>query len=101
MLLERALRQVGAVQLFDRRRDLGPRAREVALPLGDIELVVRLEGWILEHLPQDPRRRPVPRRVDDLLIRNRDAEAAIGALEQPLLDDLGGQLPLELLPVLP
>ncbi len=68
VLLELALRQIGAVQLLDLRRELGPRAREIALPLGDIELAVRLEGRILHHLLQDLRRRPAPRRLDDLLI---------------------------------
>src|SRR5207244_8665629 len=61
---------------------------------------VRLEGRVLEHLLHDVGRRRAAGGLDDLVVRDRDAEAAVRPLEQDLLDELVGnailQLPLVL-----
>src|SRR5439155_24369662 len=57
VLFQLTLRQVVAVQLLDLRGELRAGARDVALPLGDVELTARLEGRVLEHLLHDLVRR--------------------------------------------
>src|SRR5204862_6340923 len=101
VLLQLALRQVLAVQLFDLRRELRTGARDVALPLGDVELTVGLESGVLEHLLHDLGRRRGARGLDDLVVRDRDTEAAVRPVEQDLLDELVGNPILQLPLVLP
>ncbi len=100
VLFQFALRQIVAVQLLDLRGELRAGTRDVALPLGDVELTVGLERRVLEHLLHDLGRRRAACGLDDLVVRDRDAEAAIRPLEQDLLDELVGnpilQLPLVL-----
>ena len=100
VLFQLALRQVLAIQLLDLRRELRAGARDVPLPLGDVELTVRLESRVLEHLLHDLGRRRAACGLDDFVVRDRDAEAAVRPVEQDLLDELVGnailQLPLVL-----
>src|SRR5256714_1389537 len=100
VLLQLALGQVVAVQLLDLAGELGAGTRQVALPLGDVELTVGLKRGLLQHLLQDLRGRPTARRPDDLFVRDRDAETAGGALEQDVVNELIGDLGLDLLLVL-
>src|SRR5213596_698564 len=68
VLFQLALRQVLTVQLLDLSRELRAGARDVALPLGDVELTVGLEGRVLEHLLQDLRRGRAACGLDDLVV---------------------------------
>src|SRR6184192_2233893 len=73
------------------------RNSSLALPLRDVELTVRLKGRVFHDLPQDLRRRTAPRHLADLVVRHLDAEPAVFALEQNPLDELVGDLVLQLL----
>ena len=97
VLLQLALREVFAVQRLDLGPELLARAAQVALPLRDVELTVRLKGRVFHDLPQDLRRRTAPRHLADLVVRHLDAEPAVFALEQNPLDELVGDLVLQLL----
>src|SRR6266480_1645313 len=97
VLLQLALREVFAVQRLDLGPDLFARAAQLALPLRDVELTVRLKGRVFHDLPQDLRRRSAPRHLADLVVRHLDAEPAVFALEQNALDELVGDLVLQLL----
>src|SRR5437016_332946 len=97
VLLELALREILAVQLLDLGAELLAGATEIALPLGDVEPAVRLERGILHDLPQDLRRWGTARHLPDFIVRHLDPEPAILALEQDFLDELVGDLILELL----
>src|SRR5437762_2081744 len=76
VLLQLALREVFAVQRLDLGPELLARAAQVALPLRDVELTVRLKGRVFHDLPQDLRRRTAPRHLADLVVRHLDAEPA-------------------------
>src|SRR3989442_5261411 len=78
VLFQLALRQVVAVQLLDLRGELRTGAPDVALPLGDVELTVGLEGRGLEYLLQDLRRLGAARVLEDFVVRDGDAEPAVG-----------------------
>ena len=54
----------------------------------------------MQHLLQDLRGRPTARRPDDLFVRDRDAETSVGALEQDVVNELIGDLVLDLLLIL-
>jgi len=67
--------------------------REELLPLADVELAVGLELRIAHHFG----RRGCTRRIDDLRVRDADAEALVLLLQQRLLDHLIDHLILNLL----
>src|SRR2546425_565492 len=53
--------------------------------------------WVLHDLPQDLRRRGTARHLPDFIVRHLDPEPAILTFEQDFLDELVGDLILELL----